>query len=184
MTDHNRAPEQRARAAIDTKLEQAGWRVQSMGTIDFGAGTGIAVREYPTDAGPADYVLFIEGQAVGVIEAKREEWGHKITPVEEQSDAYATATPKWVNNSEPLPFVYESTGVVTRFTNRCDPVPRSREVFSFLRPETMQEWVGQLIRSANGCTGCRTWTQRDCAIARSAPSRTWRRRSRMTARAR
>ena len=143
MTDHNRAPEQRARAAIDTKLEQAGWRVQSMGTIDFGAGTGIAVREYPTDAGPADYVLFIEGQAVGVIEAKREEWGHKITPVEEQSDAYATATPKWVNNSEPLPFVYESTGVVTRFTNRCDPVPRSREVFSFLRPETMQEWVGQ-----------------------------------------
>jgi type I restriction enzyme R subunit len=48
MTDHNRTPEQRARAAIDTKLEQAGWRVQSMRQIDFGAGTGVAVREYPT----------------------------------------------------------------------------------------------------------------------------------------
>ena len=81
MADHNRTPEQRARTAIDTKLEQAGWRVQSMGKIDFGAGTGIAVREYPTDVGPADYVLFIEGQAVGVIEAKRDEWGHKITAV-------------------------------------------------------------------------------------------------------
>ena len=143
MTDHNRTPEQRARAAIDTKLEQAGWRVQSMGKIDFGAGTGIAVREYPTDVGPADYVLFIEGQAIGVIEAKRDEWGHKITAVEEQSAAYATATLKWVNNSEPLPFVYESTGVVTRFTNRHDPVPRSREVFSFPRPETVQEWGAQ-----------------------------------------
>ena len=143
MTDHNRTPEQRARAAIDVKLEQAGWRVQSMGKIDFGAGTGIAVREYPTDVGPADYVLFIKGQAVGVIEAKREEWGHKLTAVEEQSDAYAAATLKWVNNSEPLPFVYESTGVVTRFTYRSDPVPRSREVFSFLRPETMQEWATQ-----------------------------------------
>ena len=85
MTDHNRTPEQQARAAIDAKLEQAGWRVQAMGKIDFGAGTGVAVREYPTDVGPADYVLFIDSRAVGVIEAKREEWGHKITAVEEQS---------------------------------------------------------------------------------------------------
>ena len=143
MTDHNRTPEQLARAAIDTKLEQAGWRVQSMAKIDFGAGVGIAVREYPTDVGPADYVLFINRRAVGVIEAKREEWGHKITDVENQSGAYAAAPLKWASNSEPLPFVYESTGVVTRFTHRRDPVPRSREVFSFPRPETMQEWAAE-----------------------------------------
>ena len=93
--------------------------------------------------GPADYVLFIEGKAVGVIEAKREEWGHKITEVENQSGAYAAAPLKWVSNAEPLPFVYESTGVVTRFTNGRDPAPRSREVFSFPRPATMQEWVAQ-----------------------------------------
>ena len=143
MTDLNRTPEQQARDAIDKKLEQAGWRVQSMAKIDFGAGVGVAVREYPTDVGPADYVLFVDQRAVGVIEAKREEWGHKITAVEEQSGAYAAATLKWVNKSEPLPFVYESTGVVTRFTNRNDPLPRSREVFSFPRPETMQEWAAQ-----------------------------------------
>ena len=64
-TDYDRTPEQRARAAIDAKLEQAGWRVQSMTKIDFGAGTGVAVREYPTDVGPADYVLFIDSRAVG-----------------------------------------------------------------------------------------------------------------------
>ena len=143
MTDFIRTPEQQARAAIDTKLEQAGWRVQSMGKIDFGAGVGIAVREYPTDVGPADYVLFVDRRPVGVIEAKREEWGHKITEVENQSGAYAAAPLRWVNKSEPLPFVYESTGVVTRFTNGRDPAPRSREVFSFLRPETMREWTAQ-----------------------------------------
>ena len=82
MTDLNRTPEQQARDAIDTKLEQAGWCVQSMAKIDFGAGVGVAVREYPTDVGPADYVLFVGQRAVGVIEAKREEWGHKITAVE------------------------------------------------------------------------------------------------------
>ena len=143
MADLNRTPEQIARDTIDAKLKQAGWCVQSMRQIDLRAGTGIAVREYPTDVGPADYVLFIDGRAVGVIEAKREEWGHKITDVERQSGAYAAATLKWVTNSEPLPFVYESTGVVTRFTNRHDPVPRSREVFSFPRPETIQEWGAQ-----------------------------------------
>ena len=143
MTDHNRTPEQQARAAIDTKLEQAGWCVQSMGKIDFGAGVGIAVREYPTDVGPADYVLFVDRRPVGVIEAKREEWGHKITEVENQSGAYAAAPLRWMNKSEPLPFVYESTGVVTRFTNGRDPAPRSREVFSFPRPETMREWTAQ-----------------------------------------
>jgi len=147
MTDHNRTPEQQARAAIDTKLEQAGWCVQSMGKIDFGAGVGIAVREYPTDVGPADYLLFVDRRPVGVIEAKREEWGHKITEVENQSGAYAAAPLRWVNKSEPLPFVYESTGVVTRFTNGRDPAPRSREVFSFPRPETMQTGSGPITAS-------------------------------------
>ena len=48
-----------------------------------------------------------------------------------------------MNNSEPLQFVYESTGVLTRFTDGRDPKPRSREVFSFPRPETMQDWLTQ-----------------------------------------
>jgi type I restriction enzyme R subunit len=50
---------------------------------------------------------------------------------------------KWVNNKEPLPFLYESTGIITRFTDGRDPKPRSREVFSFHRPETIKEWLAQ-----------------------------------------
>ena len=141
--DLNQTPEQKARDNIDAMLVEAGWHVQNKDKIDFNAGLGVAVREYQTDVGPADYVLFLDKQAVGVIEAKREEEGQNITTVEEQSGDYARARLKWVNNSEPLPFVYESTGIITRFTNGQDPKPRSREVFSFHRPETLKEWFDQ-----------------------------------------
>ena len=126
MASKNQTPEQKARDNIDRMLEQAGWKVQNKKNIDFSAGLGIAVREYETDVGPADYVLFVDEKAVGVIEAKSKDWGQNITTVEEQSGGYAAATLKWVNNKEPLPYVYESTGVLTRFTDCRDPKPRSR----------------------------------------------------------
>ena len=143
MPSANRTPEEAARDSIDEMLSQTGWVVQDNKKIDFSASFGIAVREYRTDAGPADYVLFIDKKPVGVVEAKPEHWGQKITTVEEQSGRYAAAKLKWVNNKEPLPFVYESTGVLTRFTDGRDPKPRSREVFSFPRPETMRDWLIQ-----------------------------------------
>ena len=143
MVSVNQTPEQAARDRIDEMLSRAGWVVQDNRKIDFGAGPGIAVREYQTDVGPADYVLFVGKKPVGVVEAKPEDWGQKITTVEEQSSAYAAARLKWVNNREPLPFVYESTGVLTRFTDGRDPKPRSREVFGFPRPDTVQHWRAQ-----------------------------------------
>src|SRR5690554_5557737 len=137
----NKTPEQKARDQIDALLELAGWFVQDKKKIDFSSSTGVAVREYQTDVGPADYVLFVDKQAVGVIEAKPETWGEKITTVEDQSQGYANATLKWVNNNQPLRFVYESTGVITRFTDGLDPHPRSREIFNFHRPETLANWI-------------------------------------------
>ena len=142
MTE-NQNPEQKARDNIDAQLEQAGWVVQSKNKLDLSAGLGIAVREFQTDIGPADYVLFVDKRAVGVIEAKKQDLAHKITEVEEQTGGYAAAKLKWVNNKEPLPFLYESTGIITRFTDGRDPKPRSREVFSFHRPETIKEWLSQ-----------------------------------------
>jgi type I restriction enzyme R subunit len=139
----NQTPEQKARDAIDAKLKAAGWCVQDHKKVDFNAGRGIALREYPSDTGPVDYVIFVDRKPVGVIEAKPDDWGHKITTVEEQSNRYANAKLKHINNDEPLRFVYESTGVITRFTDQKDPKPRSREVFSFHRPETLAEWLEQ-----------------------------------------
>ena len=139
--DINQNPEQIARDRIDQRLRAAGWQVQDKNALDFNAGPGIAVREYPTDAGPADYVLFVDRQAAGVIEAKPDSWGARLTTAEEQAEGYAEANLKWVSNAEPLPFVYQSTGQITRFTDRRDPKPRSREVFAFHRPETLQHWM-------------------------------------------
>ena len=139
--DVNQNPEQIARDRIDDRLRAAGWHVQDKNAIDFNAGLGIAVREYQTDIGPADYVLFADRRPVGVVEAKPDSWGARLTTVELQSEGYANASLKWVSSTEPLPFLYESTGQVTRFTNGRDPNPRSREVFTFHRPETFKDWM-------------------------------------------
>jgi len=134
----NQNPEQLARDFIDTALRLSGWVVQSKSKINLNANLGVAVREYQTDVGPADYVLFVDSKPVGIIEAKRLEEAQNITVHQDQADDYATAKLKYLNN-EKLPFVYLSTGEITSFTDFRDPKPRARTVFSFHRPKTLQD---------------------------------------------
>jgi type I restriction enzyme, R subunit len=136
----NQNPEQIARDHIDKHLIACGWIIQDIKKVNLFAGIGIAIKEYVTDVGPADYVLFVDGKPCGVIEAKREEEGHRMNIHEDQSEDYASAKLKHLKN-EPLPFVYLSTGEITRFTDFTDPKPRAREIFSFHRPETLLEWL-------------------------------------------
>jgi type I restriction enzyme R subunit len=135
-------PEQLARQKIDGALHAAGWAVQDYAALNLSAARGIAVREFPLGHGfgAADYLLYAEGQVVGVIEAKRE--GTTLTHVEVQTDKYAAGIPAHLPAPHrPLPFLYQSTGVETRFTNRLDPEPRSRAIFHFHRPETLAKWI-------------------------------------------
>jgi len=143
----NQNPEQIARDKIDQMLTEAGWEVQSKNKANLFASKGVAIREYQTDVGPADYVLFVDRKPVGVIEAKREEEGHRLTVVEDQSSTYAKAKLKHLNN-DPLPFVFEATGVITRFTDCRDPKPRGRSITSFYRPENIAQSLqkGQSLR--------------------------------------
>jgi len=138
MTNQN--PEQIARDTIDKQLIDCGWIIQKKKQINLSAGPGVAVTEYQTEIGPADYVLFVDGKPMGVIEAKKEEEGARLTIHEDQSKDYANSKLKYLHN-EPLPFVYESTGTLTRFTDYRDPKPRSRPVFTFHRPETLRDWI-------------------------------------------
>ena len=127
---------------IDEQLAACGWVVQDYQHAAVAAAQGVAVREVPTDAGPADYVLFVDRQAVGVIEAKKA--GTTLTGVEPQTRKYQVSSPDWLPAFEvdgALPFGYESTGSETRFTCGLDPVPASRRVFTFHRPETLGRWV-------------------------------------------
>ncbi len=136
-------PEAQARQIIDSKLVQAGWIVQDHKAINLGAGPGVAVREFPTDSGPADYLLFVQRQAVGVIEAKRDDAGATLVATERQTARYATARLKWRREGAPLRFLFEATGQIIRFTDTADPAPRSREVFHFFRPETLADWTAR-----------------------------------------
>ena len=137
--DVNQNSEQIARDRIDDRLRAAGWHVQDKNAIDFNAGLGIAVREYQTDVGPADYVLFADRRPVGVVEAKPDSWGARLTTVELQSEGYANAKLKWFSSAEPLPFLYESTGQVTRFTNGREPQSALSRSLHVPPPRVVQE---------------------------------------------
>ncbi|HRA64523.1 MAG TPA: type I restriction-modification enzyme R subunit C-terminal domain-containing protein [Caldilinea sp.] len=133
-------PEAKARKQIDRMLADAGWVVQDRADFNPAAATGIAVREFPLKTGFADYLLLVDRMAVGAVEAKK--MGTPLSGVESQSAKYSDGLPDippaW---RKPLPFLYESTGVETFFTNGLDPDPRSRQLFAFHRAETLRVWV-------------------------------------------
>lgn len=131
-------PEQEVRIVIDEKLKMSGWQVQNVNQLNLLAGLGVAVREFPTSTGPVDYVLFINGEPVGVIEAKKSSAGENITVVEEQSSRYANSTFKWINRDHSIRFAYEATDKLVKFTDYKDIKYRSRKVFSFHRPEYLE----------------------------------------------
>ena len=60
-------PEARAREQIDNRLRQSGWTIQDLKQLNLTVASGVAVREFPTNTGPVDYALFIEGVPVGVV---------------------------------------------------------------------------------------------------------------------
>jgi type I restriction enzyme R subunit len=135
-------PEQKARRAIDTQLFAAGWLVQDRRRLNLHAAPGIALCETDLEGGFADYMLFVDAKAIGVLEAKAA--GRSLVGVAEQSELYARAGltdfQRW---ADPLPFTYESNGDECRFRDMRDPRSRSRFVFSVDRPETLRFLIEQ-----------------------------------------
>lgn len=136
--------EVQARERIDALLSRAGWQIQDKADADPLADTGVAIREFGLATGRADYVLYVDGKIVGVIEAKRE--GTPLAGALAQNERYAAGVLKehamavW-RRDEPFSFRYATTGTETYFLNRLDPEARSREVFAFHRPETLAAWM-------------------------------------------
>lgn len=134
-------PEEKARIEIDKMLEQAGWVVQDRSELNIRASLGVAIREFVMkDNGESDYLLFVNGKAVGVLEAKKAELS--LSGVENQSQGYACSLPEGVRCYQmPLPFIYESNGSEIYFRDCRDKICRSRRLFSFHKPETLYELI-------------------------------------------
>ncbi len=158
MNNDQLAAEQRARVQIDRQLVAAGWSVQSRAELNLFAGPGVAVREVimKSGHGRADYLLYVDRRAVGVIEAKPE--GTPLSGVEWQSAMYAEGLPaevrlKALTHDGRLPFVLEASGSETHLTNGFDPTPRARRIFAVPRPETL----ARLIRDVDTEPDAPTW---------------------------
>lgn len=144
MMEKELMPEEQARLVIDQKLISAGWTIQDKKRLNLYEGKqgihGIAIREMDTSTGPVDYMLFIEGKACGVIEAKKD--GVSLGGVAGQSERYSLSksafTQRWMDE---LPFTYEATSEEIRFCDYRDPKARSRNVFHFHKPETLKKWL-------------------------------------------
>ena len=141
--------EAKTRLDIDSLLKQCGFVLQDRAEFNRFAKaenssiSAVAVREFlMSDGSEADYLLFIEGKACGVIEAKKE--GVTLSGIHTQAMHYATHLPNslqaWQN---PLPFIYESNASEIYFTNLKEPKPRARLVFAFHTPEFLLEMLKQ-----------------------------------------
>jgi len=159
-------PEQLARQQIDALLTAAGWAVQDYAAYNPAAAHGIALREVPLKSGRCDYLLIVDRQPLGVIEAKRA--GTLLVGVAEQSAHYAAQLPaSFKVTAGELPFAFESTGTETYFRDARDPAPRSRSVFGFHQPETLAAWAAEpdTLRSRlQRLPALDTTRMRDCQI--------------------
>ena len=136
-------PEDKAREKIDELLKQVGFVIQDREEFNRNASFGVAVREFVmSDGSKADYLLFVDGKACGVIEAKKE--GISLSGIEIQAKHYAVHIPAelrvWQN---PLPFIYETNFNEIYFADLREKDYRSREIFSFHTPKALHEMLNQ-----------------------------------------
>jgi len=146
-------PEARARVFIDAQLVQAGWSVQDRKDTDLISHEGVAIREQflTSEAGRADYLLYVNRRIVGVIEAKSS--GTTLSEVQWQSQRYAQGLkPEQkitaVLVRDQIPFIFEASGTETHYTNLYDPEPRARKIFNFPKPETLIRIIRDAADSA------------------------------------
>ena len=173
-------PEARARKIIDQLLTNAGWIVQSRDEVNLAAGRGVAIREFPMKPGfgrPTTFCTWTDRLSESWKRKKRAALspGLKGRPQNIAKD-FLTRCPRLAVH---LPFCYQSTGIETRFTNLLEPDAASRNVFSFHRPETLAEWLGDELQIAPArpsrlASGTRRRCQsKVCVQRKSGQSRIW-----------
>ena len=157
-------PEEKARVIIDRMFEEAGWKVVDRDKYAPNM-TAVAIREgLMVGNREADYLLFLNGKAVGVLEAKRIETDINSDIVQEQARLYTRSCPKWCqawfpNIPLPLAYVANSRDLMfydTRKSNSefeyCKKIHTPKEVKKLLGLE--DDYVGLPTLSPKGLRAC------------------------------
>ena len=145
-------PEDKARSAIDARLSECGWLVQSRDEMNLSAGTGVAVREFATASGPVDYALFVEKRFCGAVEAKAA--GTTLSGFSEQAARYIADAPDFLG-ADPRQRRFE---YVASDTETCSAILRTpSRVPGGSSPSTVPRRFGGGCPSLRPCgLGCGT----------------------------
>lgn len=142
---HSESEAQTRRKRIDPKLTAQGWQV-----TDFDASSALidlnqrAIAEYPTDNGPADYALCLDGKVTAVVEAKKVTIGPQN--VLTQAGRYSQGireTVKAYDEGFKAPFLYSTNGEIIWFQDVRDPLNQSRKVKQFHTPDALREMLAR-----------------------------------------
>ncbi len=131
---------------VDPLIESAGWKVARFDPDRrLSDCTGQAIKEYPTEAGPADYALVSAGRILGVVEAKKLSLGPQgaLTQTERYSKG-ARANPFDFDGFH-VPFLYSTNGEVIWFHDVRHPLNRCRRITGFHKPAALEEMLGRLL---------------------------------------
>src|SRR5947209_4263264 len=140
----SRTERETRRERVDPRLAAAGWQVVPYQPgLSLGDGRRLAITEYPTDDGPADYALAVGGRILGIVEAKRPSLGPQnvLTQAERYSRG-ATDNPFDFNGFH-VPFLYSTNGEVIWFHDVRHPLNRSRQIAGFHPPEALAELLSR-----------------------------------------
>jgi type I restriction enzyme, R subunit len=135
---------QTRRSKIDPKLNALNWAVSAKDATSTAVPTvTVALTEYPTNNGPADYVLCNAGRIIGIVEAKKV----AVSPagVLTQAERYASGVTVGPFDFRGLrvPFLYATNGEVIHFHDIRDALNLSRRVKKFHTPNALEELLGR-----------------------------------------
>lgn len=136
-------PEEKARQKIDQWFCDAGWQVVNRDEYEPNS-TAVAIREGLLQGHlEADYFLFINGKAIGVLEAKREDIDASSDKVCGQAALYAKKVPKYYQvYQKPLPFLFTSNGKELYFCDYRKQEPCFKQIGSIPRPHELVRELG------------------------------------------
>ena len=128
------------RERIDPGLRAAGWTVApwSPGT-DLSRCRHHALTEYPTANGPADYALVVDGQLLGIVEAKKLTLGPQNVLIQAERYSKGVLDGPIDIRGYRVPFLYSTNGETIWFHDVRHKLNHSRRVARFHTPAALRE---------------------------------------------